>query len=251
MAADIQHIGAIALLSEYQAASATDQAAPEGLPNPLQTYTERRGLGSFFGAGRDHHRRVTGALAVARTMLDSLPHDIAEEANSAIAPDRSAADVGLNLLRQPAGDTNRETILQGGDIPPYIRSNKDSAAEIAGSPPESYTWDHWLAAATEAQLVNFSQWYTERLRTLATPEGKALMVTNLKERYVSRVHHAMQDGWIDPRLAPMLDKQFDTVDIRFFSPFGKMPEAASGVTQVVGRRSVVTLPTIAGDSVTT
>jgi hypothetical protein len=173
------------------------------------------------------------------------------QADVAAHRDTSHADSpvvwGLQLLRSSGGSDNREMIIAGSDVPPSLRDLKDHQAASLGLPNEDYSWGDWLNTASEEQLTNFSQWYTQRLRTLADPESRAAFVDQVKTRFRERVEQGIDDGWIDARHLETLDERLATTNVRFFSPFGQMPEQFAGLA-TKGNEATVLLPTVAGEN---
>lgn len=87
---------------------------------------------------------------------------------------------------------------------------------------------------------------------LARPESKAKYVDSLKFDYITRIERAMREGWIpdDKAHRAALLTRVAATDVRFFSPFGRMPEQAGGLTQRRWLSTIVALPTITGKQIT-
>lgn len=257
LAADIQHIGSVALFSEVQAANRVGNPTEVTVPNPIAGHSERRTPGSYFGKGRERHRRITATLAGAGEALGDLQTGLSEYSASGEVSG-SLQDVaphsrGTNVLRNMRDDGDQEMILRGADISPFLKASKDLTAAAQGKEASEFSWQDWFRSASEEQLTNFSQWYTERLKTLADPESKAGYVEELKTDYKDRIGQAMQEGWIsdDKVHRTALTARVAQTDIRFFSPFGRMPDHVGGLAQKRGSdKSILVLPTFAGEQVT-
>ena len=257
LAADMQHIGAVALLSEVQAANVLGEPAEVIVPNPLPSHRERRTITRLFGAGQARHERIVSTLADADESLAALQTGLDTYALTGttkgglegVAPESR----GIQLFRDVQDSGSLEMILSGSDIPPTLRGFKDLTARAEGRDPHDYRWGEWVKAASEAQLVNFSQWYTGRLRILADPESRSAFVESLKADYIYRVRQAMAEGWVpdDEDCIATLSSRIARADVRFYSPFGHMPDHVGGLAQ--GSRSggkILLLPTVAGNQIT-
>jgi hypothetical protein len=257
LAADIQHIGAVALFSEVQVGNIVGGPVEVNVPNPVSGYSEVRTTKSLFGKGKERYERITAHLTGADEALTDLQSGLNNYAFSGEVG-RTLQDVdpnsrGTEVLRDVQSNGNQEMILQGADIPSFLKTSKDLTAEAQGRDPSEFAWEEWFKSASEEQLANFSQWYTERLRMLSNPERKSEYIEALKTDYERRVVQAMQEGWIpDGKVhKAALTTRIARADIRFFSPFGRMPEYAGGLAQKRGLgKNILLLPTIAGEQVT-
>lgn len=257
LAADVQHIGSVALFSEVQAGNIVGSPIEVAVPNPVAGYSEKRTPKSLFGKGKERHGRITATLAGADEALADLQTSLNTYAASGEASgtlhDIAPNSRGTDVLRHMQDDGNQQMILSGADISPFLKVSKDLTAEAEGKEPSEFGWQDWFKSASEEQLNNFSQWYTERLKTLADPESKAEYVNALKADYKDRVGQAMQEGWIPESKVhkAALATRMARVDIRFFSPFGRMPDHVGGLAQKRGfGKNILVLPTFAGEQVT-
>jgi hypothetical protein len=255
LATDIYHIGAVALFSEVKAATVVGHPVEVAVPNPISTYAERRTPKRLFGKGKKRHKRITGTLANASEALDDLQTRLngyaATGETNGILQDVAPNSSGLQVFRAMEGDGEQEMILRSADISPFLKVSKDLTAEAQGKEPKEFGWKDWLSFASDEQLINFSQWYTERLKTLADPKSKAKYVKALKSDYEERVGKAVQEGWIDGKHKAALALRMTRTDIRFFSPFGRMPDYVGGLAQKRGLgKNILLLPTLAGKQAT-
>lgn len=257
LAADVQHIGSVALFSEVQAANVVGNPTEVNVPNPIAGYSEKRTPKSLYGKGKERYGRITATLAGADEALGDLQTSLDNYAASGevggTLQDVAPSSRGTDVLRHMQDDGNQEMILSGADISPFLKVSKDLTAEAQGKEANEFSWQDWFKSASEEQLTNFSQWYTERLKTLADPESKAEYVEGLKSDYKDRVGQAMQEGWIpDGKVhQAALATRMARVDVRFFSPFGRMPDHVGGLAQKRGfGKNILVLPTFAGEQVT-
>jgi hypothetical protein len=72
LATDIQHVGAIALLSEVQTAQTIGSDTSFTVPNPVQGHKERRTLNTLIGTRKRRHERTASLLESAGEALDNL-----------------------------------------------------------------------------------------------------------------------------------------------------------------------------------
>lgn len=253
LAADIQHIGAVALFSEVQASHLVGPPADVTVPNPFGGFRERRPLSSLYGVGKEHHRLVKDTLALANNALNDLASDLHSGAER-VPLDENPVAAGLAVLRGhggPGAQPNCEMIFEGADMPAFFTIAKDLTAERVAADAQSYGWEQWFAEASDEQLTNFAQWYTQRLKTLADSETRGEFVGELKETYKSRVRRAIDDGWIDDRHAVALERRISAIDVRFFSPFGQMPAEIGGLLQDRRPAKLALLPSLTGDEIVT
>ena len=248
LAADIQHIGGLAMGSEADAARLVGAPAIINVPNPVAGYRESRSLASFYGKGKQRHERVAGLLEAAELSLDELQASISAPAVDDANNITLSNSRGIQLFRGLSYAGNRELVFEGADIAPFLSNSKDLTAKQQGKDPSTYSWHEWFWEGTEAQLTNFSQWYTEQLKVLADPEQKNAFVASLKDDYKSRIGSAIDAGWIEPGLAKNL-KEVDAADIRFFSPFGHTTDHFAGVAQHKKGEEIILLPNIVGRTV--
>ncbi len=254
LAADVQHIGAVALFSEVQASYIIGTPTEVTVPNPLAGYTERRTPKSLLGAGKKRHQRITSTLARADEALGDLQTGMnaysASGATGSSLQDIVSDSRGTQILRKLEDNGNQKMILRGAAVSPFLKVSKDLTAEAQGKDPKEFGWEDWLKSASEEQLTNFSQWYTERLKVLSDPENKAEYIEKLKTGYKGRVEKAMQEGWIDGKHKAVLDTKLERADVRFFSPFGQMPDQVGGLSQKRGLgKNIVLIPTLTGEQV--
>lgn len=155
---------------------------------------------------------------------------------------------GFHLLRHDvAANPNVEMILNSAEVPPFLRAVKAVQAERSGVEVETFTWQQWLGSANDDHLINFSQWYSERLNVIENPESKSAFVAEMKRGYEARIDKAIDDGWIDERHRETLRQRIDLVDIRFFSPFGHIPEDVGALHQRNRSPELLLLPITTGD----
>ncbi len=257
LAADMQHIGSVALFSEVQAGNIVGSPTEVTVPNPIAGYSEKRTPKSIFGKGKERYERITATLAGADEALGDLQTGLSYYAASdevggtlqGVAPNSR----GTEVLRYMQDNGNQQMILRGADISPFLKASKDLTAEAQGKDPSELGWQDWFKSASDEQLTNFSQWYTERLKTLADPESKTEYIEALKAGYKDRVGQAMQEGWMpDGKVhRAALSARMARVDVRFFSPFGHMPDYVGGLAQKRGMgKNILLLPTLVGEQVT-
>ncbi len=257
LAADVQHIGSVALFSEVQAGNIVGSSTEVSVPNPVAGYSEKRTPKTLFGKGKERYGRITAKLDGADKALSDLQTGLSGYAASSEAS-LTLQGVALNssgteVLRHMQNNGNQEMILRGSNVSPFLKLSKDLAAKAQGKNPSEFGWQDWFNSAKEEHLINFSQWYTERLKTLADPETKAEYVESLKTDYKDRVAQAMQEGWIpDGKLhKAALATRIARADVRFFSLFGRMPDHAGGLSEKSGLGKVIVfLPTLEGKKVT-
>jgi hypothetical protein len=257
LAADVQHIGSVALFREVQVGNIVGSPTEVTVPNPITGYSEKRTPKALFGKGKERHDRITAMLAGADEALGDLQTSLDNYAASGeingVLQDIAPNSRGTDVLRHMQDDGNQGMILNGANISPFLKVSKDLTAEAKGKDPKEFGWQDWFKSASEEQLTNFSQWYTERLKTLADPESKAEYVEALKAGYKNRIGQAMQEGWIPNGRVHQaaLATRMARVDVRFFSPFGRMPDHVGGLTQKRGLgKNILLLPTFAGEQVT-
>jgi hypothetical protein len=257
LAVDVQHIGSVALFSEVQASNIVGSPTEVFVPNPITGYSEKRTPKSLFGKGKERHERITATLGGADEALGDLQTGLNDYAasgeSSGTLEDIAPNSRGTEVLRHMQDDGNQEMILRGANVSPFLKTSKNLTAEAQGKEPSEFGWQEWFKSASEEQLTNFSQWYTERLKTLADPESKAQYVEALKTDYKDRVGQAMQEGWIpDGKVhKAALATRVARADVRFFSPFGRMPDYVGGLSQKRGLgKNIVLLPTLEGKQVT-
>jgi hypothetical protein len=257
LAADMQHIGAVALFSEVQAGNVTATPIEVTVPNPVTAHHEKRTVKGFYGSGRERHNRITSALTNASESLTELKTGLdiysASGAINGELQDIYPNSLGIQVLKEMPADGNHGMILRGADMSPFLKVSKDLTAEAQSKDPKEYSWGEWFNTANDEQLTNFSQWYTARLKTLADPESKAAFIRSLKSGYKNRVSNAMAEGWIPSGKVPQaaLATRMARADVRFFSPFGRMPDHVGGLSQKRGSgKTIVLLPTFAGEQVT-
>jgi hypothetical protein len=58
----------------------------------------------------------------------------------------------------------------------------------------------------------------------------------------------MSHGWINPRHLATLSERIDGTEVRFFSPFGRMPEEVGGFMQETANSRLVLLPSVTGEA---
>jgi hypothetical protein len=160
------------------------------------------------------------------------------------------AQRGMQYLRTMTEEVERNAILDVA-TPPFLREQKATAGDGLDIPAADYSWERWLATASEEQLTNFAQWYTEQLKVLADPVKREQLVGGLKESFERRVEQAMTDGWIDRRHQDRLVKSMQELTVRFASPFGSLPEHLSGLTQETETGHLVVLPSVPGEELVT
>lgn len=255
LAADIQHLAVVALLSEANAANIVGVPLEVSVPNPIANYSERRTVKSIYGKGKERHERIESVLSRGSETLDELQTSLNAYANTGQTEghlkDVVPTSRGTGVLREMEENGNHRMILDGTGIPPFIKLAKDLQAKAEVRDPEGYSWEDYFSSASEEQLINFSQAYTERLKILADPESKAGYIESLKTDYKDRVVQAMQDGWIDGKHKPVLDRRIANADVRFFSLFGHMPNHVAGLTEGSDfNKRFVFLPTITGEQLT-
>lgn len=203
--------------------------------------------------------RYIGALAVLSESPGKIDTDAGADSNrpgvsddllSASANLEPRASLGGKLLRglYPAGSDNRNMILDGAETPPSFDLFRQRTLD--DERVEQRSWTEWLGTASPDQLTNFSQWYTQRLELLSRPDSRAELTQDIKADFIRRLDSAIDGGWIDPRHRVDLLRRVDQAQIRFFSPFGKLPEHVGGLTHRTDP-SLVMLPTVAGVGMTT
>jgi hypothetical protein len=246
LAADIQRIGAVALLSNAQAALAVGgDHAPVRVPNPIVSFHEKRPIRSLWGKGKERQRRIRTSLETADDALNQLQTELDQQ-----LPNADSQGV-LQPLREPDVNANFEMLLDGAALSPFLRMTKQTGDELADASGVERSWESWFAHAPDEQLTNFAQWYTDRLRNLAEPETRTRYVESLKVGYAEKVNAAMDEGWISSRHKPKLDQRMASAEVRFFSPFGHMTKHLAGVAQKRRRSDLVLLPTITGPEIVT
>jgi hypothetical protein len=244
LAADIQRVGAIALHSDALAARETQADVAVTVPNPIASAANLRPGRGVLPKSRERAGRINMALDVAHLALTHLQDEVR-------SPEISDYGSRITPLREATVNPNANLILDGANVPPFLSALKEDATQSDGGPADE-SWQRWFGKASDEQLTNFSQWYTESLRTLAVPERKAAYVESLKSGYADLVSHAMDDGWIDPRHQTTLARRLAATEVRFFSPFGHMPDEFAGVAQRRGRgNALVLLPTVPGPEMVT
>jgi hypothetical protein len=235
-----------------QAADATGATVESTQPNPVSSFSEHRPLNSYFGSEREYWQEKEANLKTSEEALDYVDWLMRGEPDGQIGAEQAAAaDRGFDVLRgvvEKPGSV--DLILDDAPVPPFLRSLKE-ATVIGTEPSADRSWEQWLHTASDEQLVNFSQWYTERLGVLADPRRKAELVNTLKAGYVARVEQAMADGWIDPDLAVSLHQRINKTEMRFFSPFGHYAESTSGSMHSGKGGDLVMVPTVVGESIST
>jgi len=243
LATDIQHIGAAALLSEANAAIMTGQNIKITVPNPsteLRGRTKRKSLSNTLTDADE-------ALRHLQVNLESHSHQSTEALDLHEVDPNS---LGIQSLREMEGHISRETILEEADISPFIRVSKDLTARAHGRDPEDLSWTDWFKLANEEQLINFSQWYTQRLRTLSDPDDRGRFIKSLKADFQDRINNAIQDGWIDIEQRPKILRRLKKANIRFFSPFGHMVDEGVGIAQSTRFSQSILLPSLTSTKTT-
>jgi len=256
LATDVQHIGSVALFSEVQTGNVIGHPIEVSVPNPLTTFSEGRTFSSFYGKGKERHKRVTKTLSEADVSLKGLELGLNGygASSSTIGSLESVAPEsrGIGVLRD-LHDVNGNVgmILEGANVPPYIKTAKDLAAAQQGKEASAFSWEDYFKTGSDEQLTNFAQAYTERIKLLASPTEKAKLIETIKSDYMSRVKNAMAEGWIDGKYKAELDRRIKHTELLFFSPFGDMPQHTGGLRQRQGKDiDIVLLPTIAGKQMT-
>src|SRR6185437_15992051 len=96
--------------------------------------------------------------------------------------------------------------------------------------PEEFTWSDWFKVAEDGQLVNFSQWYSSKLRPLLSLESRQQIVEDIKNNFREKVTAAMlePDDWIDAKHKARLNQVLEKAFVRFVSPAGATSNCAEG-----------------------
>lgn len=82
LAADVQHIGAIALFDEVQTSKRIGNPIEITIPNPISGYSQKRTPSSLLGKGKRRYERIVATLVEADEALDDLQAGLDELAVS-------------------------------------------------------------------------------------------------------------------------------------------------------------------------
>lgn len=239
--ADLARFGAMALASEIGPHQADKPSPP--LPDPLTSKDfKKRVLVDFSGdAGSMFSRGVFDWAQEARTAHEEVESNLnlLRTANSASDVRDYLASRARSVASEQAGfwqkSGNTEMIIADADLPAFIKMGiqKDG-------------WQTWIRTASTEQIVNFSQWYSLRLETLANRERKEKFTAELIQDYEKKIGRAMEEGWIDKRHQSQLKKTMRRQHVTYFSPFGQVASMHfGGARQKVelSRRDSIFLPT--------
>lgn len=245
LSADLVRFGAIALASEVETGIILGE--PTSLPelaSPIKESDLKKRImvddtaSGFFNVFKKEVPQYANESALAITQINN---ELRLFNSAATNPDNVSSYIKKkvsNLLgeQKTIQSGNTEMLMAGSEISPFLREQIPKRE-----------WIDWMTSASQEQIVNFSQWYAERLKVLSSPDKREVFTKQLEKDYTEKINKAITEGWINPRHQKKLEKSMANQKVIYFSPFGNIAETEfAGARQDVtlSRVDIVALPTI-------